>query len=124
MSVPKFKPLENLSDKGKKKIKPILIALLVLLLGALGLEATNTDWDLGELLSGSSFEEARVLRDKKGNVVTSGGKFTDEYNCDDFETQEEAQTFFENAGGPDEDVNQLDGDNDGVACESLPQEKQ
>ncbi len=123
MAVPKFKPLENLSESAKKKIKPILIALLALLLGAFGLEATNTDWDLGKLLSGSSFEEARVRRDKDGNVVTSGGKFTDEYNCDDFETQEEAQRFFINAGGPSEDVNRLDGDNDGVACESLPKEK-
>ncbi len=123
MAVPKFKPLENLSESAKKKIKPILIALLALLLGAFGLEATNTDWDLGKLLSGSSFEEARVRRDKDGNVVTSGGKFTDEYNCDDFETQEEAQRFFINAGGPNEDVNRLDGDNDGVACESLPKEK-
>ncbi len=123
MAVPKFKPLENLSKNAKKKIKPILIALLALLLGAFGLESFNLDWDLGELLSGSSFEEARVRRDKNGNVVTSGGKFTDEYNCDDFDTQEEAQTFFINAGGPSEDVNQLDGDNDGVACESLPKEK-
>lgn len=123
MAVPKFKPLENLSDSAKKKIKPILIAILVLLLGAFGLESTNMDWDLGKLLSGSSFEEAKVRRDKQGNIVETGGKFTDEYNCDDFDTQEEAQTFFVNAGGPTEDVNQLDGDNDGVACESLPKEK-
>jgi hypothetical protein len=74
-------------------------------------------------LSGSSWEEARVMRDKEGNVVTSGGKFTDDYNCADFETQEEAQRFFINAGGPNEDVNRLDGDKDGVACEHLPKEK-
>ncbi len=123
MAVPKFKPLENLNEKTKKFIKPILIAILALLFGAFGLEAANLDWDIGELLSGSSWEEARVRRDKEGNVVTDGGKFTDDYNCDDFETQEEAQRFFINAGGPNEDVNRLDGDNDGVACESLPKEK-
>jgi len=120
MSIPKFKPLEKLNKSAKNKLKPVLIALLALLLGAFGLESFNLDWDLGKLLSGSSLEEARVRRDKQGNIVETGGKFTDEYNCDDFETQEEAQTFFINAGGPREDVNQLDGDNDGVACESLP----
>jgi hypothetical protein len=43
MAVPKFKPLENLSGKTKKFIKPILIAILALLFGAFGLEASNTD---------------------------------------------------------------------------------
>lgn len=39
-------------------------------------------------------------------------------NCSDFRTQPEAQRFFE-AAGPD-DPHRLDGDDDGVACESLP----
>ena len=41
-------------------------------------------------------------------------------NCDDFDTQAEAQEFFEAAGGPGSDPHRLDADNDGVACESLP----
>ncbi|OGL52753.1 hypothetical protein A3K55_01320 [Candidatus Shapirobacteria bacterium RBG_13_44_7] len=122
MAIPKFKPLANASEGSKKVAKPILIGIIVLLLGAFGLEVSNNDWDLGKLLSGSSLEEARVMRDKDGNVVTSGGKFTDEYNCDDFGTQVEAQKFFKNAGGPTKDTNGLDGDNDGEACESLPKE--
>lgn len=40
-----------------------------------------------------------------------------EYNCDDFSTQEEAQDEYESDTS---DPNYLDGDNDGVACESLP----
>lgn len=40
-------------------------------------------------------------------------------NCGDFETQAEAQAFFEAAGGPNEDRHRLDGDGDGVACASL-----
>ncbi len=123
MAVPKFEPLEKLGKNSKKTVKTVLIAILALLFGAFGLEASNLDWDLGKLLSGSSLEEARVKRDKKGNIVTEGGKYTDEYNCSDFDTQPEAQEFFINAGGPNEDVNRLDGDNDGVACESLPKEK-
>ncbi len=42
----------------------------------------------------------------------------DFYNCDDFETQLEAQNVFD-ACGP-EDIHGLDNDGDGVVCESLP----
>ena len=120
MPIPKFKPLANASEGTKKILKPVLGGVIVLLLAAFGLEATNNDWDLGKLLSGSSMQEAKVMRDKQGNVVTSGGKYTDEYNCDDFSTQPEAQSFFNKAGGVSKDTNRLDGDNDGEACESLP----
>ncbi|MFA6982066.1 MAG: excalibur calcium-binding domain-containing protein [Patescibacteria group bacterium] len=126
--------------KSRKAAKGFLGVVIVLLLGALGLEVSNSDFDLGSILSGNSLSESkiqrdekgnliqneagefvtRIMRDKLGNVVTSGGKYTDEYNCDDFTTQKEAQTFFKNAGGPNKDTNNLDGDNDGTACEALP----
>ncbi|MDQ3930146.1 MAG: thermonuclease family protein, partial [Chloroflexota bacterium] len=41
-------------------------------------------------------------------------------DCPDFATQEEAQRFFLAAGGPDRDPHRLDGDHDGIACETLP----
>lgn len=41
-------------------------------------------------------------------------------DCGDFSTQSAAQAFFEAAGGPAGDPHRLDGDGDGVACESLP----
>jgi len=41
-------------------------------------------------------------------------------DCSDFDTQPEAQRFFERAGGPSQDPHRLDGDGDGIACESLP----
>jgi len=41
-------------------------------------------------------------------------------DCADFDTQKEAQAFYEAAGGPDKDPHRLDPDKDGVACESLP----
>ena len=142
MAIPKFKPLANASEKTKKTAKPILMAVIALLLGAFGLTASGNDWDLNKILTGSSMSESkiqtdeegnlvqneageflsRIMRDKEGNVVESGGKYTDEYNCDDFATQEEAQRFFIKAGGPSKDVNGLDGDNDGVACQALPSE--
>lgn len=42
------------------------------------------------------------------------------YNCSDFSTHAEAQSVFEYCGGIDNDIHRLDGDNDGIACESLP----
>jgi hypothetical protein len=127
-------------NSGKKKI---LLSVLVLLLGALGLEIGNKDFDLGSIFSGNSISNSEItrdaegnlqqdasgnfvtklMRDKLGNVVpngTTGAKYTDEYNCDDFSTQLEAQSFFEKAGGITGDTNRLDGDKNGVACQSLP----
>ena len=44
----------------------------------------------------------------------------DTHNCSDFETWSEAQEFFESEGGPGSDPHRLDGNGDGIACESLP----
>ena len=131
MAIPKFKPLANAGEGTKKILKPVLIGLLALLAGVFGLEASNNDWDLGKIFSGESISDSKVertaggdiLRDKEGNIVTIGGKRTDEYNCDDFATQTEAQSFFDRAGGVSEDTNRLDGNKDGEACESLPKGK-
>ena len=40
-------------------------------------------------------------------------------DCSDFATHAEAQRFFIAAGGPAKDPHRLDGDHDGIACESL-----
>nr|WP_212508751.1 thermonuclease family protein [Litoribacterium kuwaitense] len=45
--------------------------------------------------------------------------FGPDRDCNDFSTQAEAQRFFEAAGGPEEDPHRLDGDNNGIVCESL-----
>ena len=120
-----------------------MIGIGVVLLIALGLEVAETDIDLNSVMQGESISDSvierdadgnleasedggfltRILRDREGNVVaegTAGAKYTDEYNCDDFQTQPEAQRFFENAGGVANDVNGLDGNKDGVACQALP----
>lgn len=130
-------------SKKRKVAKGILGVVVVILLGALGLETTNTDFDLGSLFSGESASDSKILRDENGNLLrndqggfvtnllrdkegnavpegTVGAKLTDEYNCADFATQVEAQKFYVNAGGVSEDTNRLDGDKDGEACESLP----
>ena len=51
-----------------------------------------------------------------GTLEEDVAEFTDR-NCSDFSTWEEAQSFFESAGSGD--PHQLDGNHDGIACESL-----
>lgn len=106
-----------------EKVRLWMFGLIALLLVGLGMEAANTDYDLGKMIETKSISQSKVLRDKSGNVVpagTTGAKYTDEYNCDDFSTQPEAQRFFINAGGVKGDTNRLDGNKDGEACTSLP----
>lgn len=113
-----------------EKARIFLVVAFLALLTALGLEVTENDWDLGELMETGSFQESKISRDESGNLLfdkegnittdSSKGKKADEYNCDDFSTQPEAQAFFERVGGMENDVNRLDGDKDGIACESLP----
>lgn len=38
-------------------------------------------------------------------------------NCDDFATQADAQGFYEEAGGPEQDLHSLDPDRNGRACD-------
>ena len=112
------------------KARVALAAIFIILAAAFGLEATENDWDVGKLIETRSFEESKVGRDESGNILfdrfgeittnVSEGKGADEYNCDDFEHQPDAQVFFERVGGTGNDVNRLDGDKDGEACESLP----
>ncbi|NLD25566.1 hypothetical protein GX656_02905 [Candidatus Dojkabacteria bacterium] len=125
MKIPKFKPLAEGSEKSKNVFKYILSGGLIVLLTALGLEVSNNDYDLGKILEGSSWKDAKVMRDKDGNVVTDGsGKYTNDYNCDDFDSQDQAQRFFDKVkADTGEDPNRLDGDKDTVACEDLPKEK-
>lgn len=116
-----------------QKARVALVVAFVALLAALGLEVSQNDWDMGQLWKTKSFQESKVSRDTQGNVLfdklgnittdASKGKKADEYNCDDFATQPEAQAFFEKVGGTKNDVNRLDGNKDGEACESLPKGK-
>lgn len=110
----------------RKTAKGIVGVIIVLLLGALGLEVSGTDFDLGTLLNGGSLNEATMQRDDNGNLTgltlgqVCGDEQYNEYNCDDFATQEEAQAKMEECSVNGKDVNRLDGDKDGVACEALP----
>jgi hypothetical protein len=113
-----------------QKARIALAIVFIVLLGALGLEVTQHDYDLGKLWETKSFDQSEIGRDSSGNILfdklgnpvtdSAQGKRADEYNCDDFATQPESQSFFNRVGGTGNDVNRLDGDKDGTACESLP----
>lgn len=117
-----------------EKARIALAIAFFALLAALGLEVSQNDWDLGKLWETKSFQESKVSRDQTGNILfdklgnittdSNQGKKADEYNCADFATQPEAQAFFLKVGGVGNDVNRLDGNKDGEACESLPKNSQ
>ena len=92
---------------------------------AAGLEVADKDFDLQTLFETGSLKEALLERDEDGNLLNLG-RICDaqeegfyDYNCDDFETQQEAQRVYEQCGT---DINRLDGDKDGIVCEALPSE--
>ncbi len=112
------------------KARIALVVAFIALAAALGLEVGKTDFDLGKMIQTGSVQESKVSRDSTGNILfdklgnittdTTKGKQANDYNCSDFSTQPEAQSFFEKVGGTKNDVNRLDGNKDGQACESLP----
>jgi hypothetical protein len=116
-----------------EKARIILAIAFIALLAAFGLEVSKNDYDLGKLWQTKSLEQSHVSRDKAGNVLfdktgnittdATKGKKASDYNCDNFSTQPEAQTFFVKVGGQGNDLYRLDGDKDGQACESLPKGK-
>lgn len=103
----------------RRFLKPVLGGVIVLLVGALGLELTNTDFDLGKLLSTGSLQESKVQRGADGTILI-GECSPEKYNCSNFATQAQAQAVFADCGGKGQDVHELDRDADGVACEDLP----
>ena len=53
-------------------------------------------------------------------ITAPTGIAQDSGACLDFRTQDEAQAFYTESGGPTQDPHGLDADGDGNACESLP----
>ena len=86
------------------------------ILGALGWYALGTPGDSSGVKTTTLPSYTRT--DDKS--TTRDFATTGDLDCSDFDTQYEAQSFFEDEGGPDEDFHNLDADGDGEACESLP----
>lgn len=66
--------------------------------------------------------QRRIVKWRSSVGATGGGGGgTGDKDCSDFATQAQAQAWFEKHGGsPSNDVDGLDSDHDGKACESLP----
>ena len=64
-----------------------------------------------------------LFRSDSGYALPKGdlkwGCSYDFYNCDDLQTQAEAQEIFETCGGIENDIHLLDKDGNGIACEGL-----
>lgn len=85
------------------------------------LEASLVGTSLLWLNSGSSQNSGTPGSYKRSDnpfVERSFSEYED-YDCSDFDSQSEAQEFFEGEGGPSSDYHNLDRDGDGKACESL-----
>jgi hypothetical protein len=70
----------------------------------------------GAVVATSPAAGERVPKGSSVTVVVSSGAAAD-VSCADFESQEEAQRFFVEHGGPESDPYGLDADGDGLACE-------
>lgn len=69
--------------------KVVIGVVIALLVGAFGMEVSNTDYDLGKLKETGSFAASKIERDEKGNL-TNVDAFCNatksDYNCADFKT--------------------------------------
>jgi len=65
--------------------------------------------------------EQKARDAKKGLWTDDACVGRGDMDCSDFSVQDEVQTYFEGKGGsPTNNVDRLDSDHDGIACESLP----
>lgn len=118
-------------------MKGLLIALLLVIVGALWLHLVDYDLDLGTLMKTWSFTESRVQTKKWVKIIWSDC-LENNLNCDAFANQEEAQAKYnycaqkiaaDNEWQTQEsvrnlDVFGLDRDKDGMVCEALPRAAQ
>lgn len=80
-----------------------------------GDQADDADGDDVDDADGDDVDDADG-GDGGDGTETDGSPAAGDYTCDDFDAHDEAQTAHEESGG----AHGLDGDGDGVACESLP----
>lgn len=114
------------------------VGLGIVLLAAFGIETFNYDLDLGKLWETGNIQESRVTHTKDGLKLMGScalpTKGEGDLNCANFQTQAEAQAKYDQCAteiasyndGVDVakvrslDIYGLDGNNNGIVCESLP----
>ena len=104
-----------------EKTRLFMIGIGVVLLVALGLEASNTDVDLGRLVETGSLSQSMIKRDENGKALYGATCEENVYNCSNFKTQPEAQEVYDTCtSAENRDRHGLDKDGNGLACQSLP----
>jgi hypothetical protein len=81
-----------------EKFRIFILAMMVVLLGALGMEMTGTDFDVQKLVETGSFSESRLDQTSDGTWIYSDDCKREMFNCSNFSTQVEAQELFESCG--------------------------
>jgi hypothetical protein len=118
--------------------KGFAIGLGILLLAAIGIQTFDYDLDLGTLWDTGSIEQSRVTHTKDGITIRGSCAIptqgSGDLNCANFSTRAEAQAKYDQCANDiasynadvdaakvkSLDIYGLDGDKDGVVCESLP----
>lgn len=101
-----------------EKFRIWILGLMAVLLVAVGLEIADTDVDLGKLIETGSVSESMITKTENGTWLIGECEKKENFNCDNFAYQDEAQTLFNECGGVENDVHGLDRDKDGIVCES------
>jgi len=101
-----------------EKFRIWILGLIAVVLVAFGLELSGTDIDLNKMVETGSIKESMITKTENGTWLIGECEKKENFNCDNFAYQEEAQTLFEECGGVENDVHGLDRDNDGIVCES------
>ena len=96
--------MENLQKENDNDVKIVVgIVLLIFIIGYLVFESNNDYYSTSSTPKKSSYCESNI------------------YNCDDFSTQKKAQKVYEDCISQGfGDIHHLDGDDDLIACETLP----
>ncbi len=102
-----------------ERFKWLIIGLIVTVFVGIGFEIVGTDVDLKTWIETGSLSEAQVVKTENGYWIMDKNCEADNFNCENFATQDEAQELFEKCGGLEYDVHGLDGDNDKIVCEHL-----
>jgi len=105
---------EPIKGKERRTIVILLIVLILLVVGGIIYGAYQNN------ISDGDEEIQQTITEITQQTPSQYTCSYDAYNCDAFSTKAEAQSVFEMCGGVDNDIHYLDGDDDGLACESLP----
>lgn len=100
------------ADKSSVKIEKTFVEIITWIISGIAITIILIFFLFTIMDKTASFE-----LEKPKNIYSSTSI---DHNCDDFDTQEDAQLFYEANGGPEEDPHDLDRDDDGMACDWNP----